>query len=250
MNASSRPSVLITGASSGLGRQMAIEFAGRGYNLALSARRQEVVDKLAAQLRQDHGITVYTAALDVTDGAAVAQAIQEAAEALGGLDRIVANAGIAHSGSIGQVPFDQVKATIETNVVGLMATVDAAVRLFSEQGNGHIVGISSVAGFRGLPGAGAYSASKAAVTTYFQALAAEQHGKGIRTTLLSPGYIDTPINQGAPSRPFCISVEQGGKILVDLIEAEVRTACVPRWPWGLLARVLARLPTAMIARMA
>lgn len=250
MNVHTRPRVLITGASSGLGRQMAIEFATRGYDLALSARRREVVEELAEQLRKDYGCTVYTAALDVTDGAAVEHAIQEAAEALGGLDRIVANAGIGHSGPIGQIPFKQVKATIDTNVIGLMATVDAAVRLFREQGRGHIVGISSVAGFRGLPGGGAYGASKAAVTTYFQALAAEQHGKPIRTTLLSPGYIDTPINQSVPSRPFCIPVEKGGRILVDLIEAEVRTACVPRWPWGLLARLLARLPTAMIAKMA
>jgi short-subunit dehydrogenase len=250
MNASSRPSVLITGASSGLGRQMAIEFARRGYDLSLSARRRDVVEELADQLRRDHGCTVHTAALDVTDGVAVEHAIQEAAEALGGLDRVVANAGIGHSGPIGKLPFEQVKATIETNVIGLMATVDAAVRLFKEQGKGHIVGISSVAGFRGLPSGGAYSASKAAVTAYFQALAAEQHGKSITTTLLSPGYIDTPIKQSAPSRPFCIPVEKGGRILVDLIEAEVRTACVPRWPWGLLARVLAHLPTAVIAKMA
>jgi short-subunit dehydrogenase len=229
---------------------MAIEFARRGYDLALGARRRDVIEELAEQLRRDHGTTVHTAALDVTDGAAVERAIREAAETLGGLDRIVANAGIGHSGPIGKVPFEKVKATIDTNVIGLMATVDAAVRLFSEQGGGHIVGISSVAGFRGLPRGGAYGASKAAVTTYFQALAAEQYGKPIRTTLLSPGYIDTPINQAAPSRPFCIPVEQGGRILVDLIEAEVQTACVPRWPWGLLARLLAHLPTAVLARMA
>jgi NAD(P)-dependent dehydrogenase (short-subunit alcohol dehydrogenase family) len=136
-----------------------------------------------------------------------------------------------------------------TNVLGFMSTVDAALQHFRAQGRGHLVGISSVAAFRGLPGGGAYGASKAAVTNYLEALRAETRTSGILVTTLSPGFIDTPLNRGAKSRPFVIPVEKGGRLLVDLIERRVQTATVPAWPWALVARLLMVLPTAITARL-
>jgi hypothetical protein len=242
--------VFITGASSGLGRQMAIEFARRGYQLALAARRVETLEALRDELEATHGCRVHVAALDVTDFESVEACLDAAAEQFGDIDRVVANAGIGRVGRIGELPFAELEAMIDTNVLGLMATVDAAVRRFRRQGFGHVVGISSVAGVRGLPKAAGYSASKAAVNAYLGALASELRDTPIRVTTLSPGYIDTPINQGAPSRPFCIPVEQGGRLLVDCIEREVRHAYVPAWPWALLAPLLARLPGGLLARMA
>ena len=243
------PSVLITGASSGLGRQMAIEFARRGYRLALTARRLDVLQALQTELLQAGAPHVFVAALDVTDAAAVAQVFGQACTALGRLDIVVANAGIGNHGRIGQLPLHLAHATMATNVLGFMSTVDAAMQHFRAQGRGHLVGISSVAAFRGLPGGGAYGASKAAVTNYLEALRAETRSTGILVTTLSPGFIDTPLNRGAKSRPFVIPVEKGGRLLVDLIERRVQRAIVPAWPWALLARMLTVLPTAITARL-
>lgn len=242
-------SVFITGASSGLGRQMAIEFSRRGYRLALTARRLDVLKKLQAELEKNGTGPVFVAALDVTDDASVAKVFAQAHAQLGSLDIVVANAGIGQHGTIGKVAFDKVRATINTNVTGFMATVDAAMHCFREQGYGHLVGISSVAAFRGMPAGGVYGASKAAVSTYLEALRAETYNSPILVTTLSPGFIDTPINQGAKSRPFVIPVEKGGKLLVDLIERKVQRSTVPRWPWALVARLIAVLPTAVIAKL-
>ncbi|UTA47817.1 SDR family oxidoreductase [Simiduia sp. 21SJ11W-1] len=240
--------IYITGASSGLGRQMAIEFARRGHKLALTARRLENLHRLKTELVAETGVEVWVGQLDVTDAAAVSASIQAAHSHFGRLDKVIANAGVGYSQRVGRLAFELAKATIDTNVTGLMATVDAAVRLFKQQGCGHIVAIGSVAGFRGLPGAAVYSASKAAVTTYMQALRAELHRHPIDVTVLWPGYIDTPINQSARSRPFEISVELGGRLLANLIEARVTSATVPRWPWALVARVLRIVPTGLLAR--
>ncbi len=242
-------SVFITGASSGLGRQMAIEFSRRGYAVALTARRLEALQELQRELQGQGAARVFVAALDVTDEAALAQVFAEARAFLGSIDIVVANAGVGHHGKIGKLAFAKVRETVNTNITGFMATVDAAMRCFREQGQGHLVGISSVAAFRGMPAGGVYGASKAAVSTYLQALRAETYGSGIRVTTLSPGFIDTPINRGAKSRPFVITLERGGKLLVDLIERRVERATVPRWPWALVARLLAVLPTAVIARL-
>jgi short-subunit dehydrogenase len=245
----SAPSVFITGASSGLGRQMAIEFARRGYRLALTARRLDLLEALQAELLQAGAPEVFVAALDVTELAAVTQVFGQACTALGRLDIVVANAGIGNHGRIGQLPLHRAHATIHTNVLGFMSTVEVALQHFRAQGRGQLVGISSVAAFRGLPGGGAYGASKAAVTNYLEALRAETRGSGIVITTLSPGFIDTPLNRGAKSRPFVIPVEQGGRLLVDLIERRVQTATVPAWPWALVARLLTVLPAAIVARM-
>jgi hypothetical protein len=242
-------SVFITGASSGLGRQMAIEFFRRGYRVALTARRLDALKQLQAELEPGGQGRVFIAALDVSDDSAVATVFSDARAFLGSVDIVVANAGVGHHGFIGKLPFAKVRETINTNVTGFMATVDAAMHCFREQGHGHLVGISSVAAFRGMPAGGVYSASKAALSTYLQALRAETYNSKIVVTTLSPGFIDTPINRGAKSRPFVIPVEQGGKLLVDLIERKVQCATVPRWPWALVARVLAVLPTALIAKL-
>ena len=244
---SNAKSVFITGASSGLGRQMAIEFAKRGYRLALTARRLDVLQELQAELGLPES-KLFVAALDVTDEAAVTRVLSEAQAFFGVLDIVIANAGIGHHGRVGKLTFSKVRDTVNTNVIGFMATVDAAVHCFAAQGHGHLVGISSVAAFRGMPAGGVYGASKSAVTAYLQALRAEARGSNMLVTTLSPGFIDTPINRGAKSRPFVIPVEKGGRLLVDLIEKRVECATVPRWPWALVARLIAVLPTAVIAR--
>src|SRR5688572_12235323 len=150
-----------------------------------------------------------------------------AAEQLGGLDIVVANSGIGGATPIGRGSFEAARRVIETNLLGAMATVDAAVELFYRQGHGHIVGVTSVAAVRGLPMQGAYSASKSGLSRYLEAVAAEVQGKGIVVTDLAPGFIDTEINRHMPSRPFVVSAEKGTEAMVSLIERKVGFAYVP-----------------------
>jgi short-subunit dehydrogenase len=241
--------VFITGASSGIGRALALELARRGYDLFLTARRLDQLEEVRAEIAAESSSRrVEVRALDVTDDADVATALGEAAEKLGRCDIVVANAGLGNSGRIGEGNLERNRLIVETNVIGLMATVDAAVALFRRQGGGQIVGVSSVAGVRGLPGSGSYSASKAAVAVYLDSVRAETHGEPITVTTIAPGYIDTPLNQDMKSRPFLIDVDKGARITADLIERGVGYATVPRLPWTLITPLLRVLPTSWLAR--
>ncbi|MBL4838053.1 MAG: SDR family oxidoreductase [Kordiimonadaceae bacterium] len=243
----SRKKVFITGGSSGLGRQMAIEFTSRGYDVALAARRLEALQALKDELAliNDTNVLIYT--LDVTDFDSVEPTIFQIAEDMGGLDIVVANSGIGKATTVGVKDFSITRATIETNVIGAMATIDAAVKIFLKQGFGQVVGISSVAGFRGFPHTGAYAASKAALTVYLQSLRAELWTKGITVTDLAPGYIMSEMTDDGYKRPFLISLEKGGRILVNLIEKKVAFSTVPRWPWVVVSKVLRLIPASMLA---
>jgi short-subunit dehydrogenase len=162
----------------------------------------------------------------------------------------VANAGLGNSGWVGQNSVARAREIVETNLVGAIATIDAAVALFRRQGGGQVVGVASVAGVRGLPGSASYSASKAGIATYLQSVRAETHGEPITVTTIAPGYIDTPINQDVQSRPFLIDVQTGARTIADLIERGAGYAMVPRLPWTLLAPVLRVLPTSLLVRAA
>ena len=241
--------VFITGASSGIGRALASELAGRGYDLFLTARRLEVLEEVRGEIaKRAPNRRVEVRALDVTDHGDVASALAEAADGLGRVDIVVANAGVGSAGPVGQGRFEKDRAVIETNVIGALATVDGAVALFRRQGGGQIVGITSVAGYRGLPTSASYSASKAALSTYLDAVRVETHREPITVTILAPGYIDTPINQDMPSRPFLIDVDKGARIAADLIERGAGHATIPRMPWTLLRPVLRRVPAGLLAR--
>lgn len=241
--------IFITGASSGLGKQMALEFASRGYNLALTARREDILLALKKQIQDSFEVEVFVAALDVHDHNQTQQILASAAAQLGSIDKVIANAGIGSGGRIGEVEaFAHARDTINTNVIGAMATIDAATAFFRQQGHGHIVTLSSVSAFRGLPGSAAYSASKAAISVYTEALRVETYNENIDVTVLSPGYIDTPLNDSLDNRPFLIDLVSGGKILANLIEKRVKRSTVPPWPWGLVARLIAILPTAVVAK--
>jgi len=239
----------LTGASSGIGQALAPVLAARGYDLVLAARRtsslEQVRSGIAASQPQRR---VEVRALDVTRYDEVQAAVAEAGAA--GLDLVIANAGIGSTAAAGSGHFGEDRAVIETNVIGAMATIDAAVKLFRQQNRGQIVVISSVAAFRGMPGAGSYCASKAAIAVYADAVRAELHGSPIRITTLFPGYIDTPINQDMKSRPFLITVDKGARIIADLIERGVQTSTVPVYPWNLVGGLLKILPTGALAKAA
>ncbi len=242
--------VFITGASSGIGRALALELASRGYDLFLTARRLELLEEVRGEIAaRASARKVEIRQLDVTDDADVTSAIAEAADRFGRCDIVIANAGVGNSGRIGEGNVERARLIIETNVIGAIATIDAAVALFRRQGGGQIVGVGSVAGVRGMPGSGSYAASKAAIKVYLEAVRAETYNEPITVTTIAPGYIDTPINRDMKSRPFLIDVATGARLSADLIERGAAYATVPRLPWTVLAPLLRVIPTAWLLRV-
>jgi len=240
-------SIFITGASSGIGEALAAEFARRGYDLAIAARRADRLEAQAERLRGLGAARVLPVSLDVTDYDAIAGALAGAATEFGRLDIVVVNAGVGYSVPAGTGKFDLVKRTLDTDLTGAIATIEQALPILRAQGGGQIVAITSIAGVRGMPFLGAYSAAKAGLHRYVQSLRAEVHHEPITVTELAPGYIDTDMNRGVAKRPFVIPVEKGAAIMARLIERGASFSFVPAWPWTLVAPLLRILPTALVA---
>ena len=202
--------------------------------------------------RRHPGRRVIVRALDVTDAPAVREAMQALFVELGNVELVIANAGVGGSHQVGVGQFERSRAIVATNLLGAMATVDAAVECWRTQGATgrprRIVGITSVAGFRGLPGSTAYSASKAGLATYLEGVRGEVRGLGIDVIDLAPGYIDTPINQDVASRPFLIDVADGARRIADLIEKNVYRSTVPVWPWNIVGWLMRQVPDALWVR--
>lgn len=239
--------ILITGASSGIGEGLALEFARRGYGIAIAARRADRLEALAPKLLAAGASQVVVVPLDVAATDAIEPAVQRAAAQLGRLDVIVANAGVGPLTPTGRGKLPLMRETLNINLVGAIATIEAALPIFRAQGRGHVVGITSVAGSKGLPGFGAYSASKAGLHRYLQALRAELRATPVVVTELAPGFIDTDINRNKGARPFLIDVDQGAAIMARMIERQVGKRWVPVLPWTIIAQLLKILPAAVLA---
>lgn len=240
-------SIFITGASSGIGEALAVEFSRRGYALAVAARRLDRLEALAARLPSLGAARALPLVVDVTDDAAIEAALDRVVTEFGRLDVLVVNAGVGYALPAGKGKLALVRQTIDTNLVGAIATIELALPRLRAQGSGQIVVITSVAGSRGMPYFGAYSAAKSGLHRYVQALRAELRHEPIKVTELAPGYIDTDMNRGAPSRPFVIPLERGGAIMARMIERRVGHRYVPMWPWTLIAPLLKVLPTGWLA---
>ncbi|MGC5249096.1 SDR family oxidoreductase [Gordonia sp. DT219] len=245
---SRRDKILITGASSGLGEGMAREFAAKGRSLALAARRTDRLDALASELRSS-APQVATAGLDVTDVDAVPVVFGKLRDELDGLDRVIVNAGLGKGAPLGTGKMHANIETVQTNLVGALAQVEAALEIFRAQGHGHLVLVSSMSGVRGLPKAQtAYSASKAGLTALGQGLQAEFANSPITVSILLPGYIETDINRGVKTA-MMTDTDKGVRAMVEAIEAEKAYAPVPGWPWVPIAAALRFLPSAITRRM-
>lgn len=247
-----RKNILITGASSGLGEGMARLFAAEGRNLALCARRTERLEQLQAELRAKHpGIQVLVKPLDVNDYERVFAVFQEFARELGGLDRIVVNAGIGKGQPIGTGYFRANRQTAETNFVAALAQCEAALEIFRRQQSGHLVMISSVSAFRGMAkNVTTYAATKAGVAALAEGIRADLLRTPIKVTTLYPGYIRSEINAKVKKTPFMVDTETGCRAMVRAIEREVAEASVPRWPWVPMGFLMRHMPLRWVARMA
>jgi hypothetical protein len=244
-------SVLITGASSGLGAGMAREFAARGFDLALCARRTDRLESLRDELVSAHGVRVELQALDVNDHSRVFEVFEEFQRQFGSLDRVVVNAGIGEGRRIGTGHFETNRRTAETNFVAALAQCEAAVGIFRKQNAGHLVVISSVSARRGLPRhLTTYAATKAGLAHLAEGIRAELLDTPIRVTTIYPGYIRTEMNAGAKSLPFAVSGEVGSKALVQAILRAPAEASVPAWPWIPFGWLMRLLPLSWVKRMA
>jgi len=249
MTVQAPPLVFITGASSGIGQALALRYHQAGWRLALVARRAEAVQQWAqAQGIPAKAFSVFAA--DVRDVAAITAAGRACIAQQGLPDVVIANAGI----SVGMDTADYadlevMRATFETNNLGLAATFQPFVAAMCQRGSGRLVGIASVAGIRGLPGHGAYCASKAAVIGYCESLRGECRAAGVKVVTIAPGYIDTPLTRGNRyGMPFLMTAEAFADRAFRHIAAGVRLRVIP-WQMGVVAALLRVLPDALFDRL-
>ena len=238
--------VVITGASSGIGAALARAYAAQGAALGLIARRETELKRLAAQLGGN--CSVY--ALDVRDADALRRAAVDFIARHGCPDVVIANAGVS-LGTLTEYPADaQVfQDVIDINVMGAVKTFQPFVAGMREAGGGALVGIASVAGYRGLPGAAAYSASKAAVISCLESLRVELRASGIKVITICPGYIATPMTEHNPyPMPFIMSADTAANRIISIVERGKTYAVIP-WQMALVARLLRVLPNWVYDRL-
>jgi len=246
-----RKTILITGASSGLGAGMAREFAGKGRDLALCARRADRLEELKNELLAlNPAIRVSIRPLDVNDYEQVFSVFQAFAEEFGGLDRIIVNAGIGKGRPVGTGYFWANRETAETNFVAALAQCEAALEIFRKQQQGHLVMMSSMSAMRGMRGnVTTYAATKAGVAALAEGIRADLLRTRIKVTTLYPGYIRSEINEKVKNTPFMVDTASGCRALVAAIEKEKAEACVPAWPWTLMGFAMRNLPLRVVARL-
>ncbi len=231
--------VFITGASSGLGEALARHYAAEGAVLGLVARREDMLQKLAASL--DTECLVY--ALDVRDSAGLKLAAENFMARLGVPDIVIANAGISQGTLTDQSDdLPAFQAVFDTNVLGMVHSFHPFVAAMCQAGHGSLVGIASVAGLRGLPGSAAYCASKAAAISYLESLRVELDASGVCVTTLCPGFIQTPMTAENPYRmPFLIDAKTAARKMARIIESQRRYAILP-WQMAIIGRIMQWLP--------
>ncbi|MCC6197606.1 MAG: SDR family oxidoreductase [Burkholderiales bacterium] len=240
--------VFLTGASSGLGEALARHYAASGAILALFARREAELTHLAAALAP---ATVATYAGDVREPADLARAGADFIARFGLPDVVIANAGISR-GALTDEPDDlpTFRAIFETNVLGMVHTFAPFVRAMRKARRGTLAGIASVAGFRGLPGSGAYCGSKSAAITYLESLRVELRGTGVAVVTVCPGFIETPLTARNPYRmPFLLGPDEAARLVARAVARRKRFYVLP-WQMALLGKVLRCVPRPLFDRVA
>jgi len=247
-----RKTILITGASSGLGAEMARQFAAGGHDLALCARRTENLEALREEIAAaSPQARVELRALDVTDDDQVFEVFRAFKADFGTIDRVVINAGLGKGAPLGTGRYDANRQTAMTNFVAALAQTEAAMEIFREQNAGHLVMISSMSAVRGMPKTlTTYAATKAGVAHLAEGLRTELHGTPIKVTVLYPGYIRSEMNEKvAQSTPLMASTEKGVRAMVDAIEKEKASAHVPTLPWAPMSVVMRHAPIPLLKKL-
>lgn len=246
--------ILITGASSGLGEEMARQFAALGHDLALAARRTDRLESLKAELAGAHpDRRVELRALDVNDEAAVFAVFDAFKADFGTIDRVVINAGLGKGAPIGTGGHEANRQTATTNFIGALSQAEAAMQIFREQQRGHLVFISSMSALRGMPKTvTVYAATKAGVSHLAEGIRAEMLTRkdlDITVSTILPGYIRSEMNERVKDTPFMVDTVTGVRAIVGAIEAEKQQARVPAWPWRPMGTLLRHLPLGVVRRL-
>lgn len=239
--------IWITGASSGIGAAIVRAYAARGATIALVSRHQAPLDELAASLQTP----AFIYPLDVADAAALQAAADDFIARVGLPDVVIANAGVS-SGTLTEERADlqAFERIFATNMLGMVNTFAPFAAAMRQRGSGRLVGVASVAGVRGIPGAGAYSASKAAAFAYLEALRVEMRDSGVKVVTIAPGYIATPMTAANEyPMPFLMDADVAAHKMLRAIDRGARRAVVP-WQMGVVAMLMRMLPDAVYDRLA
>ncbi len=234
--------VIITGASDGIGRTMAENFARRGFAIGLVARREELLKNLSVRLKELGSPQVEWRACDVTDSPTMRKVLLELDEELGGATHFIANAGIGGTAKIKIDSYSVIQKCLMVNVMAAIEGIELMKERMFTRGRGVLVGISSVAGTRGLPDAAGYSASKAALTVYLESLRVLVQKSGVSVITIAPGFIDTALTKRNAGRmPFMISADRAGQIFVNKIIQGKRFIVAP-WQYAWAIWILRLIP--------
>jgi NAD(P)-dependent dehydrogenase (short-subunit alcohol dehydrogenase family) len=238
--------VFITGASSGIGEALAKHYAAQGAVLGLAARRADQLQALAETLP----CTVICYPLDVTDAAALKCAGEDFIARFGAPDIVIASAGVS-AGTLTEYAedLDAIRRVMDVNLFGMAATFSPFIHAMRLAGHGRLVGMASVAGIRGLPGAEAYSASKAAAISYLESLRLEMRGSGVKVVTICPGYIETPMTAINHYRmPFLLPAPDAARRFARTIERGKSYAVIP-WQMGVVAKLMRLMPNVIYDRL-
>ena len=237
--------VFITGASSGLGRALAEYYDGRGATLGLAARRSHALEAFASRSR--NSCSIYP--LDVRDTVALRDAAVHFMAQHGCPDIVLANAGVSVGTDAGRAEDVEVfREVVDVNLMGTVNTFQPFIAAMRARRAGVLAGIASVAGYRGLPGGAAYSASKAAVIAYLESTRVELHDTGVSVTTICPGYIETAMTASNPyPMPFMMSAERAASKIAAAIDRR-RAYVVMPWQMAIVARALRAMPNALFDR--
>ncbi|MGP0070295.1 MAG: SDR family NAD(P)-dependent oxidoreductase [Isosphaeraceae bacterium] len=247
-NRAAKPVVIVTGASSGIGWALARRLGAEGYRVGLIARRRIALDAAVGTIVEAGG-TAVAAVADVSDRAVLRDAVAEIEGRLGPTDVMVANAGYGMPTRLDPLNTAEVEQTFRVNVMGVIYSVEAVLPGMLARGRGHLLAISSLGAFKGLPGESAYCGSKAAVNAYMEGLRIALRTRGVVVTTVCPGFVQTPMTPMNTSTPFIMSAEAAARRIARLIDR--RRGGVVRFPWpmAILMSMIARLPDAVVARL-
>jgi short-subunit dehydrogenase len=235
---------LITGATTGIGAALARRLVARGTRVAICGRRVELLNNM----RRELGDAVVTIEADLTHTDRAIQVVSEAKEGLGSLDLVVANAGSRINKPATSIEPWEILTVLQLNLLGACATLTAAIPDMVAQGYGHLVGISSIAGIRGFPMSAAYSASKAALSTFLESIRVDLSRSGIKVSDIRPGFIDTPLTETNTFKmPFLMSADEAARLILRAVERERRVYTFP-WQMAIAARFLSHVPAVFYDR--
>lgn len=235
---------MVTGASSGIGRGVAVELSRRGAKLGLVARRTEMLQEIVSEFESRGGKALAVPG-DVQDALAVRAAADRFREQLGHIDVLIANAGTGSTNDSAELRASEVAGVINVNVIGAANSVAAVVPEMVARGRGQLVVISSLAAYRGLPKSAAYCASKAAVSAFFESLRLDLQPRGIAVTIIHPGFIKTPLTAGRHAQmPFLMELDVAVEKILRAIEKKKKSYAFP-WQLASVVRAGMIMPTSM-----